>query len=134
VTGEETKRVIRHRWRTHLKNAATEADVVDLVQAYLAEWTAQEIRSLPGAAWPGRIRERADIMSWMFRVGEVHAHFRGDAAALARLQELLLVFTHAAVRVTQIAAKPAAGSANDEATGGNGLECAPQGASGSQAG
>jgi hypothetical protein len=122
--------VIRHRWRTHLKSAATEAAVVDLVQAYLAEWTPQEIRSLPGAAWPGKIQNRADIMSWMFRVGEVHAHFRGDAASLARLQELLLFFTHAAVRVTQIAAHPEEGSANDEPGSGNGLECAPNGASG----
>jgi hypothetical protein len=121
--------VIRYRWRTHLKNAATEAAVVELAQGYLAEWTAQEIRSLPGAAWPGKIRDRADIMSWMFRVGEVHAHFRGDAASLARLQELLLFFTHAAVRVTQIAARPEEGSANDEPVGGNGLECAPKGGS-----
>jgi hypothetical protein len=119
--------VIRHRWRTHLKNAATEAAVVDLVHAYLAEWTAQEIRSLPGAAWPGKIGDRSDILSWMFRVGEVHARFRGDAASLARLQELLLFFTHAAVRVTQIAAKPEEGSANDEPNGDNGLECTSRG-------
>jgi len=123
--------VIRHRWRTHLKNAATEAAVVELVQGYLAEWTAQEIRSLPGAAWPGKIRDRADIMSWMFRVGEAHAHFRGDATSLARLQELLLFFTHAAVRATQIAAKPQEGSANDEPRGGNGLECSSRNVSGS---
>jgi len=95
--------VIRHRWRTHLKNATTEKDVVDLVQGYLAEWTPEEIRPLPGAAWPGRVSDRSDIMSWMFRVGEVHAKFRGDAATLVRLQELLLFFTHAAVRVTQLA-------------------------------
>jgi len=126
--------VIRHRWRTHLKNATTEADVVDLVRGYLAEWTAQEIRSLPGSAWPGNVRDRADILSWMFRAGEAHAHFRGDAASLARLQELLLFFTHAAVRVTQIAAKPEQGPANDESRGGNGVECAPRDASGVKAG
>lgn len=123
--------MIRHRWRTHLKNATTESAVVDLVQAYLGEWTAQEIRSLPGSAWPGKIRDRSDIMSWMFRVGEAHAHFRGESAALARLQELLLFFTHAAVRVTQIAAKPQEGSANDEPKGANGLDCASRNVSGS---
>ena len=117
--------MIRHRWRTHLKNAATENDVVELVQGYLREWSPDEIRSLPGSAWPGKIAERGDIMFWMFRVGEAHAKFRGDATALARLQELLLFLTHAAVRVTQIAfhgeGKP---SANDD-SGSGGLECAP---------
>jgi hypothetical protein len=118
--------VIRHRWRTHLKNAATEQDVVDLVQGYLREWRVDEIRSLPGPAWPGKIADRGDIMFWMFRVGEVHAKFRGDAAALARLQELLLFFTHAAVRVTQIVfhGEGRQPSANDDARS-NGLECAP---------
>ena len=123
--------MIRHRWRTHLKNATTEADVVDLVRGYLAEWTAQEIRSLPGSAWPGNVRDRADILSWMFRAGEAHAHFRGDAASLARLQELLLFFTHAAVRVTQIAATPRDSSANDEPRGGEGARCRSEGVSGS---
>jgi hypothetical protein len=125
--------VIRHRWRTHLKAATTEAAVVDLVRGYLGEWTAQEIRSLPGAAWPARIQDRSDIMSWMFRVGEVHARFRGDSASLARLQELLLFFTHAAVRVTQIGAQPEQGPAND-GTNGNGLDCAPRNLSGSGSG
>jgi hypothetical protein len=125
--------VIRHRWRTHLKTATTEAAVVDLVRGYLGEWTPLEIRSLPGAAWPGRVESRSDIMSWMFRVGEVHARFRGDAASLARLQELLLFFTHAAVRVTQIAAQPEGVSANDDPEG-NGLECGTRGASGSRTG
>ena len=121
--------MIRHRWRTHLKSATTQAAVVDLVQGYLAEWTASEIGSLPAAAWPGKIQDRSDIMSWMFRVGEVHAHFRGDEASLQRLQELLLFFTHAAVRVTQIAARPEEGPANDEPRGDD-LECAPKGAAG----
>lgn len=106
--------MIRHRWRTHLKSATSEAAVVDLVRAYLGEWAAAEVRSLPKTAWPERIAQRSDIMSWMFRVGEVHAQFRGDASALARLQELLLFFTHAAVRVTQIAAHGDDPSANDD--------------------
>ena len=106
--------MIRHRWRTHLKGATSESAVVDLVRAYLGEWAAAEVRSLPREAWPGRIAQRSDIMSWMFRVGEVHAQFRGDAIVLGRLQELLLFFTHAAVRVTQIAAHGEGPSANDD--------------------
>ena len=106
--------MIRHRWRTHLKSATTEEAVVALVRDYLGEWDAEEIASLPESAWPGAIADRGDIMSSMFRIGEVHSKFRGSAAALMRLQELLLFFTHAAVRVTQIAATADHPPANEE--------------------
>jgi hypothetical protein len=96
-----------------LKSATTEAAVVALVGDYLGEWDAEEIASLPASAWPNEVRDRADIMSNMFRIGEVHGKFRGSAAALMRLQELLLFFTHAAVRVTQIAAAADHPPAND---------------------
>lgn len=108
--------MIRHRWRTHLKSAATEEAVVALVGDYLREWDRDEIASLPPACWPGRIRDRSDILSCMFRIGEIHSKFRGTAASLMRLQELLLFFTHAAVRVTQIASAVEHPSANDEGT------------------
>ena len=119
--------MIRHRWRTHLKSATTEAAVVDLIDAYLAEWRREEIESLPPGAWPGDIRDRAAIMSSMFRIGEVHSRFRGDAASLARLQELLLVFTHAAVRVTQIAAHPGEPPPANDAPDPDSVECARPG-------
>lgn len=86
-----------------------------LVRNYLGEWDAGEIESLPPGTWPCEVRDRADIMSWMFRIGEVHGKFRGNSASLMRLQELLLFFTHAAVRVTQIAAAAERPPANDPA-------------------
>jgi len=113
--------VIRHRWRTHLKSASTQETVVALVRDYLREWEPAEIRSLPPGCWPGNIGERSEIMSWMFRIGEIHSRFRGSPAALLRLQELLLFFTHAAVRVTQIAAAADHPSANEESRS---AECA----------
>jgi hypothetical protein len=96
--------VVRHRWRTHLKNATSEGAVLELVRTYLAEWPSDEVASLPLNAWPANIRSRGDIMSWMFRIGDAHSKFKGDPAVLVRLQELLLFLTHAAVRVTQIGA------------------------------
>jgi hypothetical protein len=96
--------VVRHRWRTHLKNAASETAVLELVRTYLSEWPSDEVASLPPDSWPMSVRSRSDIMSWMFRIGDAHGKFKGDPAVLGRLQELLLFLTHAAVRVTQIAA------------------------------
>jgi hypothetical protein len=107
--------VIRHRWRTHLKGAASEAEVLELVRKFLSEWTTEEVASLPHDAWPGNIRSRNDIMSWMFRIGDAHGKFKGDPAALIRLQELLLFLTHAAVRVTQIGAGVSEGPAVNDA-------------------
>ena len=94
--------MVRHRWRTHLKNATSEAAVVQLIRTYLSEWPVDEVGSLPPDAWPTGVRTRSDIMSWMFRIGDAYSKFKGDPAVLARLQELLLFLTHAAVRVTQI--------------------------------
>ena len=119
--------MIRHRWRTHLKSASTEQAVVALVVEYLGEWTSEEVASLPAGSWPQDVASRADILSWMFRIGEVHNGYRGPSASLLRLQELLLFFTHAAVRVTQIAAAaehPPANDPNDR-----GSECARPAAS-----
>ena len=109
---------VRHRWRTHLKNATSEQDVLQLVRVFLSEWPSDEVASLPPDAWPGSMRNRSDIMSWMFRIGDAHGKFKGDPAVLARLQELLLFLTHAAVRVTQIGAGMTDGSAvNDSSEG-----------------
>jgi hypothetical protein len=98
-----------------LKNAASEADVLQLVRTYLSEWTADEVASLPADSWPTSARSRSDIMSWMFRIGDAHGKFKGDPAVLARLQELLLFLTHAAVRVTQIGAGMTDGPAVNDA-------------------
>ena len=109
---------VRHRWRTHLKNATSEQDVLQLVRVFLSEWPSDEVASLPPDAWPGSMRNRSDIKSWMFRIGDAHGKFKGDPAVLARLQELLLFLTHAAVRVTQIGAGMTDGSAvNDSSEG-----------------
>ena len=106
--------MIRHRWRTHLKSASTQEAVVALVGDYLREWGPEEIAALPPGSWPGAIGDRSDIMSCMFRIGEIHSRFRGAPASLMRLQELLLFFTHAAVRVTQIAATAEHSPANED--------------------
>jgi hypothetical protein len=99
-----------------LKSATSEQDVLQLVRTYLSEWPSDEVGSLPLDSWPTSIRGRSDVMSWMFRIGDAHGKFKGDPAVLARLQELLLFLTHAAVRVTQIGAGMTDGPAVNDAT------------------
>jgi hypothetical protein len=96
--------MIRQSWRTQLKAAAEERDVLAIVRHFLAEWTKGEIAALPAGAWPSRISSREDVLSHAVTLAELHGRFDGAAGGLPGLQELLLFFTHAAVRIAKIAA------------------------------
>jgi hypothetical protein len=110
--------MIRHSWRTQLKAAAREKDVLAVVRGYLAEWSQGEIAQLPPGAWPARISGRADILAHAALLAGVHARFDGSPSALPGLQEMLLFFTHAAVRTAKLgsAAETADPPANGRAT------------------
>ena len=96
--------MVRQSWRTQLKSAADERDVLAIVRTFLGEWSKAEIDALPCGAWPSRIGNRADLLSHSVVLAGLHARFRGPGTALPGLQELLLFFTHAAVRIAKIEA------------------------------
>ena len=96
--------MIRHSWRTQLKSATTEREVLSVARAFLAEWPKAEIDSLPVRAWPARVATRDDLLSHAVTLAQLHARFDGAAASLPGLQELLLFFTHAAVRIAKLSA------------------------------
>lgn len=100
--------MIRFRWRTSLKQATDEPQVLRLVHEYLDTWRNEERACLPPAAWPTDISSARDVTRWTFRLGELHSEYHGDAEGLKRLQELWLFFTHAAVRLTQLRGAPEA--------------------------
>lgn len=112
-TGEELA-LIRHRWRSHIKNAVDEAALLALVNTYLKEWTWSERFRLPRDAWPGRIDGAKSLSEWTFRLAELHREFQGAPWAMVEgLENLLLFFTHASVRMAQLA-RPKAGSEDEE--------------------
>ena len=94
--------MVRRSWRTELKSATTEKDVLDVVTRFQAEWPATEVAQLPRGAWPSRAATRADVLSHAAILGALHSRFEGPAASLPGLQEMLLFFTHAAVRIAQL--------------------------------
>jgi len=100
--------MIRHSWRTHLKAAVREEDVLLVVHRFLSEWQKAEIAQLPAQAWPAQASGRAGVLSHAALLAGLHARFEGDAAQLQALQEMLLFFTHAAVRMARIGAVAAA--------------------------
>lgn len=94
--------MVRHSWRTQLKGAGSVEAVLSVVRQYLAEWRPEEVASLPKGCWPSAFSSRKDVIDCSFKLSELHANFKGTDSSLARLQELLLFFTHVAVRITQV--------------------------------
>ena len=107
--------MVRRSWRTALKSASTQGEALAVVAHFLGEWTAPEIDRLPPGAWPSRLTTRADVLSHAAVLAGLHSRFAGPAAALLGLQEMLLFFTHAAVRIAQVgdAREPGAAKARD---------------------
>ena len=96
--------MIRHRWRTAIKNAGDEKALLAIVNEYLGEWTWAEMAELPNAAWPTHVDTAKSLSEWTFRLGELHREFHGRSSTLlTRLDELQLFFTHASVRMAQLA-------------------------------
>jgi hypothetical protein len=85
-----------------LKGAGTVDSVLAVVGQFLAEWKPEEIALLPSDCWPTQVTSRKHVIDCASRLSQLHADFQGDANALARLQELLLFFTHVSVRITQV--------------------------------
>lgn len=106
--------MIRHRWRSHIKNAFDEATLLALVNKYLKEWTWAERHRLPHDAWPGRVDNAKGLSDWTFRLAELHREYRDAPWPMAQgLENLLLFFTYASVRMAQLA-RPRAGSEDAE--------------------
>ena len=95
----KVRAVIRSKWRTLLKGATKEAEVLVLVRSFMGSWTSDEIAALPRELWPGRVVTPRDVFDAALRLAIAHADFAGDARSLALLQELLLFMTQAAVRI-----------------------------------
>jgi hypothetical protein len=109
---------VRFRWRTYLRAAATEQEVVELVRTYLAAWSVEEHSRLPAGAWPESMLTRDDLVRTTLKVGQIHSAFSGTRASLILVQELLLFLTQAAVRATQLAPLPGEGEIPQRPVGG----------------
>ena len=102
--------MIRSKWRTLLKGASTETEVIVLVRSFMGTWSADEIAAIPREAWPGHVVTPRDVMQAAMRLAAMHADYQGNEAGLALLQELLLFMTQAAVRVKHLGRLAATGS------------------------
>ncbi len=96
--------MIRRSWRTQFKGTTSPQAVLTIVSQFMDEWTREEIAALPPGAWPPVLRTKADLLAHALRLGRMHFELEGaSAGSLRGFHELLLFFTHAAVRATQLA-------------------------------
>jgi hypothetical protein len=96
--------VIRRSWRTQLKAATTQQAVLSVVSQFLDEWSPHEVSALPPRAWPATLASKDDVVQHAVRLSQLHADLSGSPGAMTGLGELLLFFTHAAVRISHLAA------------------------------
>lgn len=96
--------MIRRSWRTQLKAATTQQAVLTVVSQFLDEWAPWEVAAVPPEAWPAALASRDDVVQHALRLSRIHADLGGSARGLSGVQELLLFFTHASVRISQLAA------------------------------
>ena len=96
--------MIRRSWRTQLKASTTQQAVLTVVSQFLDEWSANEVAALPPEAWPPPLSSRNDVVQHALRLSRIHADLSGSSRGLPGVQELLLFFTHASVRLSHLAA------------------------------
>lgn len=100
--------MFRGGWRTQLKGATGEREVLAVVRGFMAEWPRQDVAALPAGAWPSRIASAADVISHSVVLAGLHARFEGAPGQLKLVQELVLFFTQAAVRAVRLREEAAA--------------------------
>jgi hypothetical protein len=95
----------------HLREAASELDVVRLTRDFLAEWRPEELARVPAACRPAKIRDAEDIADCAFRLtrGRMDA---SDPDPL--LVEMETFFAMACGRISQLEGTASRGSGRSD--------------------
>jgi hypothetical protein len=91
-------------WRSVIRSAATEGELVAITRDYLACWSPEEIARLPAECRPGRVRDGQDIGQWAFEL--TSRHLAGGLAPESEpvLLRIMLFATEAAERLARLKA------------------------------
>lgn len=87
--------------RDRLLEAQCEADIVQVVRAYLGEWMPDELALLPPQSRPGKIRDGEDLSSLAFEV--TRARFAAEGPRAGELMcEMETFLAAACARLAQL--------------------------------
>ncbi|HXN16521.1 MAG TPA: hypothetical protein VN878_09085 [Usitatibacter sp.] len=89
-------------WQQRMMSRKSERDLVAALRDYLAGWLPEDFLRLPEACRPGKIRDGEDIYEWAFTL--TRYRFSSGPALLSRLEEMEVVFSQAATRLSQLRA------------------------------
>jgi hypothetical protein len=92
-------------WRTLIRTATHQDEVIELVRDHLARWSPEEIARLPEDCRPPRIRDAEDISRWAFELASTHCAQRLTADGERVLDSMLEFVTQAAVRLSELNAE-----------------------------
>jgi len=85
-----------------LDNAATPAEVVEIVRDYFVMWTPEEIALLPEACRPPHVRDETDVEELHRCAVEAFRTSRASGDELALLRKLVGFVASASVRLAQL--------------------------------
>jgi hypothetical protein len=88
-------------WQDRLDFASTGADVVVIVQDFVAQFSEEEIEELPEVCRPGKFFDANDVTAYSFLV--VRHHRAGSAETSARIHKLASFSSNASIRLSQLA-------------------------------
>ncbi len=101
-------------WQDRLDSASTEGDVVNVAKDYVAQFSPQEIESLPELCRPGKFFVANDIADYAFLLFRNHCEDKVETAAL--VDKLSGFFSNATIRLSQIMAHSNAAQSNSRQT------------------
>ena len=100
--GRPLMEFLPERWLARLSAATTEPEVLSIARDYVATWSALELSRLPEDAIPGRIHDPEHISDYAYRLTQAHL-FAGSLTDSLLLDRMMVFFTHASARLSQIA-------------------------------
>ena len=90
-------------WQDRLESALTEGEVVVVAKDFVAQFSPQEIESLPEPCRPGKFFDANDITGYAFMLVRNHCEERAEAVDL--VDKLATFFSNASIRLSQIMAR-----------------------------
>jgi hypothetical protein len=90
-------------WQDRLDDASTEGDVVVVAKDFVAQFSPQEIQSLPGLCRPGKFFEANDITGYAFLLVRDNCEDSAERADL--VHKLADFFASASIRLSQVLAR-----------------------------
>jgi len=84
------------------RDAASEAEVVELVREYMSDWLPEELGSLPAECRPGKLRDSEDLNDLAVNLARACVSFDVEPERLRAIEEMDAFVGQACRRIAEI--------------------------------